>query len=126
MPCRRPWGRSAVAALARRGLPLAPLDGCELEFRPHPLLAQVLRAELARVEPELAGAPHRRAAHWHARRREPDRALEHALAARDAALAGRIPLPLAAAGGRSAATSPSTSARSTPTPGSRSPPPSTS
>ena len=93
-----PGSGGIVAALARRGLPLTPLDGRELEFRPHPLLAQTLRTELAREEPELAGRLHRRAARWYARHQEPAGALQHAWAGRDGALAGRILWPLAVTG----------------------------
>ena len=62
-----------------------------LAFRHHPLLAAMLRAELTRREPELEPRLHRRAADWHARHGELDDARSrHAVAAGDAARAGRL------------------------------------
>ena len=46
--------------------------------------SQMLRAELRRSEPELEPELHRRAAAWHARNGDIDRAVQHAIAARDA------------------------------------------
>jgi LuxR family maltose regulon positive regulatory protein len=81
---------AVLASLARGGVPIEPLDRCELAFRSHPLLADTLRAELARLEPELIDPLHRRAAQWHATQREPAEALRHAVVCRDAALGGRM------------------------------------
>jgi LuxR family maltose regulon positive regulatory protein len=62
-------------------------DGC---YRYHRLLRQMLEAELCRSEPELATRLRRRAARWHARCGDVDRAVFHAIAARDAALTGEL------------------------------------
>jgi LuxR family transcriptional regulator, maltose regulon positive regulatory protein len=58
--------------------------------RHHRLLAQMLRAELRQAEPELEPELHRRAAAWHVGRGDIDQAVEHAIAARDAGLAGDL------------------------------------
>src|SRR4051794_3823200 len=79
-----------LAELARRGMALQPLDRSELAFRWHPLLAEMLRAELARVEPELTPTLHRRAAGWYAAEGDHAAALRHAVACRDAPLGGRV------------------------------------
>lgn len=76
--------------LVRSGVPIDPLDRTDLAFRCNPLLAQMLRAELAFTEPERARGLHRRAARWFAREREPGVAIRHAVACRDFRLAGRI------------------------------------
>jgi LuxR family maltose regulon positive regulatory protein len=51
--------------LARSGLLLAPLDPCDERFRYHPLLADMLRSELRRADPERELEVHRRAGVWH-------------------------------------------------------------
>jgi LuxR family maltose regulon positive regulatory protein len=79
-----------LRSLARAGVPLEPLDRSDGAFRQHPLLASMLRAELARVEPSLERALHRRAALWHAEAGESDAAIRHAVACRDTATAGRV------------------------------------
>lgn len=76
--------------LVRRGLPLAAVDACTLRLTFHPLLAGMLHAERARVEPELESTLQRRAALWHAAEAHPRPALTHALAAGDTPLAGRL------------------------------------
>jgi LuxR family transcriptional regulator, maltose regulon positive regulatory protein len=58
--------------------------------RHHRLLAEMLRGELRRAEPELEPELHRRAAAWHVRRGDVDRAVRHAIAARDAGLTGDL------------------------------------
>src|SRR3954468_8342298 len=50
---------ATLRSLMRAGLPLTPLDRCDLAYRQHPLLASMLSAELMRVEPELAPSLHR-------------------------------------------------------------------
>jgi LuxR family maltose regulon positive regulatory protein len=86
-----------LADLVRAGLPLAPLDRYETGFRCHPLLTELLRAELARVEPDLEPRLHARAAAWHAARGEPAEALEHAVAGRDRAAVAQLLWSLAPA-----------------------------
>ena len=89
--CDAVTGRSGTAAdlhaLARAGLPLAPLDRSGRAYRAHGLLRSLLRAELARRAPALVPVLHRRAAVWHAAAGEQDAALVHAVAGRDAAVA---------------------------------------
>ncbi|RKQ87033.1 LuxR family maltose regulon positive regulatory protein [Solirubrobacter pauli] len=80
----------ALEELVRRGLPLTASDACTLRLAVHPLLAGMLRAERARVEPELESTLQRRAALWHAAEAHPRPALTHALAAGDTPLAGRL------------------------------------
>jgi len=76
--------------LARSGVPIEPLDRTDLAYRWNPLLAQMLRAELAVEEPERVSELHRRAARRLAREREPGLATRHAVAGGDLRLAGRI------------------------------------
>jgi LuxR family maltose regulon positive regulatory protein len=76
--------------LARSGVPIEPLDRTDLAYRWNPLLAQMLRAELAVEEPERVAELHRRAARWLARERDPGAATRHAVAGGDLRLAGRI------------------------------------
>jgi LuxR family maltose regulon positive regulatory protein len=76
-----------LASLARRGVPLEPLDDGGLAFRAHPLLREALAAELTRAEPERVASLHRRAARWHRHTGDYDAAIRHALAARDTKLA---------------------------------------
>ena len=70
--------------LARANVPLVREDRAELEYRHHPLLAQALRAELVRVEPELERVLHCRASAWHEGEGDLEQAIEHAVSARDA------------------------------------------
>jgi LuxR family maltose regulon positive regulatory protein len=58
--------------------------------RCHALLAQMLRTELRKSEPELEPQLHRRAALWHADRGDVDSAVQHAIDARDAQLTGAL------------------------------------
>ncbi len=75
--------------LVRDGMPIEPLDRCDVRFRYHPLLAAMLRAELRRLEPALERPLQRRAADWLADD-QPVAALGHAIAGRDPELAGRL------------------------------------
>jgi LuxR family maltose regulon positive regulatory protein len=61
--------------------------GC---YRFHRLLAEMLRTELRRSEPELDRELHRRASAWHAHGGDVDRAVHHAVMAHDAGLAGDL------------------------------------
>jgi LuxR family maltose regulon positive regulatory protein len=76
--------------LSRSSLLLASLDRSEERFRAHPLLADALRADLRRGEPERERELHRRASAWHERQADLDHAIEHAAAAGDAARAGAL------------------------------------
>jgi LuxR family transcriptional regulator, maltose regulon positive regulatory protein len=76
--------------LVRAGLPIAPLDRCAASFRCHPLLRDLLRAELGRLEPELEPRLHERAAAWYGTHDDPAAALEHAAAAGDRQTAAQL------------------------------------
>jgi LuxR family transcriptional regulator, maltose regulon positive regulatory protein len=76
--------------LARANALVVPLDRTDEWYRYHGLLAQMLRAELRRHEPELARGLHRRASRWHAEHGDVDAAIRHAAAAGDVRLAGDL------------------------------------
>jgi LuxR family transcriptional regulator, maltose regulon positive regulatory protein len=76
--------------LARANVLLVPLDRTDRWFRYHVLLAQMLRAELRRREPELEPELHRRASRWLAKDGDIDAAIRHAAAAADVELAGDL------------------------------------
>jgi LuxR family maltose regulon positive regulatory protein len=76
--------------LSRENVLIIPLDRTDSWFRYHRLLAQMLRAELRRREPELEPELHRRASRWLARDGDIDAAIRHAAAAADAELAGDL------------------------------------
>jgi LuxR family maltose regulon positive regulatory protein len=76
--------------LARANALVVPLDRTEEWYRYHRLLAQMLRAQLRRREPELEGELHRRASRWHADHGDVDPAIRHAVAAGDVRLAGDL------------------------------------
>jgi LuxR family maltose regulon positive regulatory protein len=78
-----------LAELERANVLLLPSEEAGYK-RHHRLLAQMLRAELRRADPELEPELHRRAAAWHMGRGQVDRAIRHAIAARDAGLAGDL------------------------------------
>jgi LuxR family maltose regulon positive regulatory protein len=79
-----------LARLTRGDVPIEPVDRSDSRFRCHSLLAQMLRADLIRDEPELEPVLHRRAADWHTRHGEAGEALRHAVACRDGARAGPL------------------------------------
>jgi LuxR family transcriptional regulator, maltose regulon positive regulatory protein len=76
--------------LARANVLLVALDRIDRWYRYHGMLAQALRAELRRREPELEPELHRRASRWHAEHDEIDAAIRHAAAAHDVELAGDL------------------------------------
>jgi LuxR family maltose regulon positive regulatory protein len=76
--------------LASRTLVLIPRDHGHGWYRCHSLLREVLRSELEVCEPELLPRLHARASEWFAERGQLDRAVEHAVAARDKERAGRL------------------------------------
>jgi LuxR family transcriptional regulator, maltose regulon positive regulatory protein len=78
-----------LAALAQAGL-IVPLDRVGRRFRYLHLLGAALRAELHRGDPRLEAGLHRRAAAWHLRAGDVDRAVAHALAGGDVAAAGGL------------------------------------
>ena len=76
--------------LAGAELLLAPLDRRgEVHRLPRPL-ADVLRADLRRLDPEGEPALQRRAAAWHVEHGDLETGIEHAVAGGDAALAGKL------------------------------------
>ena len=93
----------ALEAIAQADVLLEPSEDAPGGYRLHPLVRELLQADLRRLEPALAPELHRRAAGWHARAGEPETALRHALATADAACAGHALWALApgeAAAGR--------------------------
>jgi LuxR family maltose regulon positive regulatory protein len=102
---RRRGSDAMLAALQRAGL-LVALDRTEDRFRLRRLIADELRAGLARSEPGLARELHRRAGTWHHRAGDHDRAIRHLLDAGDVRAAARIAVeqvPHELAHGRTAA-----------------------
>jgi ATP/maltotriose-dependent transcriptional regulator MalT len=73
-----------IEVLERENLFLVPLDEDRQWFRYHHLFVQVLRAQLARTEPDAVTGLHKRASAWHREAGSPDEAIDHALAAGDA------------------------------------------
>ena len=83
-------GATALTAMSRSNLLLVPLDRRDEWYRYHPLLADVLRAELRRTEPEAEAGLHSRASAWYEDHDDPDRAIEHAIDSGDIAQAGDL------------------------------------
>lgn len=79
-----------LRAMSRANLLLIPLDRTDEWYRYHTLLLDTLRDELRRREPELEAELHRRASAWYADHDDPDRAIDHALAAQDMHRAGDL------------------------------------
>ena len=79
----RTGSAAALSDLAREHGVLIPLDRGDTRFRHHRLVAEMLRAELQRREPERAAELHRRASRWHADQGDRDRAIRHAVGARE-------------------------------------------
>jgi LuxR family maltose regulon positive regulatory protein len=69
---------------------LVPLDRADGRYRYHGLFADMLQAELRRIEPEAEAEVHRRASSWHAGRGEVERAIHHAIAAGEVEVAGDL------------------------------------
>ena len=74
-----------IDVLERDNLFIVPLDDTRQWFRYHRLFGQLLRSDLARSEPEIMPALHRRASDWLRRSGLPDEAVSHAQAAGDVA-----------------------------------------
>jgi LuxR family maltose regulon positive regulatory protein len=74
-----------IDVLERENLFVVPLDETRRWFRYHYLFAQVLQAELARTEASLIPELHRRAGAWHRGAGSVGEAVQHTLAAADAA-----------------------------------------
>jgi LuxR family maltose regulon positive regulatory protein len=76
-----------IEIVERDNLFLVPLDDKRQWYRFHHLFAQVLLGQLTRTEPDIVPALHRRASAWHQHSGSADEAIDHALAARDVAVA---------------------------------------
>ena len=87
---QRPGSAATLSALARSNFLLVSLDRTDHRYRYHRLLAEMLRAELRRGEPELELELHRRASAWYGRAGDADRALHHAICAGDLEAAGNL------------------------------------
>lgn len=83
-------GERSLADLEHRNAFISPLGGRPPWYRLHPLLADLLRAELRQRTPERIPELHRRAAAWHAAHGRPAEALRHALEAQDWTYATQI------------------------------------
>jgi LuxR family maltose regulon positive regulatory protein len=79
-----------LADLGRSNAFVTSLDRHDEAYRYHGLLAEMLRAELHRAEPDLEAELHRRASAWHAERGAAQHAIRHAVAAGDVARAGEL------------------------------------
>jgi LuxR family maltose regulon positive regulatory protein len=80
----------ALRAVAASNLLVAPLDRGHRRYRCHPLVREVLQAELARLDSTRAARLHRSAAGWLGEHGELERALRHAGAGGDLACVGRL------------------------------------
>ncbi len=76
-----------IDIIERDNLFLVPLDDKRQWYRFHHLFAQVLLGQLAKTEPAIVPALHRRASAWHQQSGSADEAIDHALAAGDVAAA---------------------------------------
>jgi LuxR family transcriptional regulator, maltose regulon positive regulatory protein len=106
----------AVIGTAGSGEMLASLERANLFvsadahgewYQQHNLFAEALRLELGRTRPELVPVLHARAAQWFADQGDRETATEHAIAARNVPMAGRLvagQLQVMAATGRSGTT----------------------
>jgi LuxR family maltose regulon positive regulatory protein len=72
-----------IGTLERENLFVVPVDENRGWYRYHRLFAQLLRSQLARAEPGIIPALHRRASEWHRQAGSPLEAIGHALAGGD-------------------------------------------
>jgi LuxR family transcriptional regulator, maltose regulon positive regulatory protein len=82
-----------LAKLAAASQLLVPLESKHESYRWQHLVRDALRAELRRTAPELEPQLHLRASEWYGRHGDLDRAITHAIAAGDPALAGELLWP---------------------------------
>jgi LuxR family transcriptional regulator, maltose regulon positive regulatory protein len=85
-----------LADLAQANVLLVALDRTGESYRYHDLFAEMLRAELRRVEPDLEAQLHRRASAWYAARGDIQLAIHHAVAGGDLDAAAAVMWPDAA------------------------------
>ena len=76
--------------MSRSNLLVVPLDDADGSYRYHPLLGDMLQAELRRARPQCEAELHRRASDWYALAGDADRAIDHAIDAGDAERAGEL------------------------------------
>ena len=86
----RDGAATALVELCREDGLLIALDRSDEYFRHHRLVAEMLRAELRRLEPSRAAELHRRARDWYRAAGDDDRAVRHAVAAGDVEAAGDL------------------------------------
>ena len=79
-----------LRSLSRSGVPLIPLDRCDHEYRLHGLVAEALRSELRRVEPQVESGIHARASVWLEQSGELEGAIDEAIAAADVGRAAAL------------------------------------
>jgi LuxR family maltose regulon positive regulatory protein len=79
-----------LSAIAASNLMVIPQDRRHSGYRCHPLLRDVLEAELSRAEPARAAHLHRKASDWFRAQGDIERAVGHAAAAADAGLTGEL------------------------------------
>jgi LuxR family transcriptional regulator, maltose regulon positive regulatory protein len=87
---KRDDSAASLGAVERSNLFLAPVDRERGWYRYHPLFRDLLRRELADVEPDLVRVLNQRAAKWYEAHDDPEAALGHAHAAGDSDEAARI------------------------------------
>ena len=87
---QRTGSAGMLSELARSGVLLVSLDRTDQRYRYHHLLAEMLRAELCRSEPDLERELHRRASAWHRDAGAQDQAVHHAICAGDVENAGQL------------------------------------
>ena len=83
-------GQRLLEQVERANLFLMPLDEVRGWWRYHHLFADVLRARLLEEQPDQVAHLHQNAAAWYEQHRLADDAIQHALAAGDAAWAARL------------------------------------
>jgi LuxR family transcriptional regulator, maltose regulon positive regulatory protein len=81
---------ASLGAVERSNLFLVPVDRERGWYRYHPLFRDLLRRELADVEPDLIAVLNQRAADWYEAHDDPEAALGHAHGAGDSDEAARI------------------------------------
>jgi LuxR family maltose regulon positive regulatory protein len=87
---RRTGSAGMLSGLAQSSVLLVSLDRTDQRYRYHRLLAEMLRAELRRREPELEPELHRRASAFHRDAGDQDQAVHHAICAGDVEHAGQL------------------------------------
>jgi LuxR family transcriptional regulator, maltose regulon positive regulatory protein len=79
-----------LGALARSNVLLVSLDRGGTAYRHHPLFAEMLRAELRRLDPRREPRLHARACAWYEENGDIDSAIHHAVAAGDPEQSGEL------------------------------------